>query len=144
MHTWLMRKAADELGVPVENILGLSALESGWGNGDFTAAHDDRPAGNNYFSLHYPAPFATGYVKAKGSNSKVATFASYADSLRSFIAESGSTVRGISDPEAFARALQDSGKYGIDIDTGGKVRTYVSSTAATIRGLRPFVARRRI
>jgi flagellum-specific peptidoglycan hydrolase FlgJ len=37
---------ADRLGVPVENILGLSALESGWGEHPFATQ------GNNYFGIH--------------------------------------------------------------------------------------------
>jgi len=131
------QKAADELHVPVENILGLSALESGWGEHRFAAE------GNNYFGIHYPAPFATGYVLTDDGKTKVATFASYADSLRSFVKISGSIVRGKSDPTEFARALQDSRKFGINSDTGEKEPTYVHSTAKTIEGLRPFIARHR-
>ncbi len=52
------QKAADALGVPVENILGLSALESSWGEHRFAAQ------GNNYFGIHYPAPFAAGSMDA--------------------------------------------------------------------------------
>jgi hypothetical protein len=44
---------ADQLGAPVENILGLSALESGWGEHPFAAQ------GNNYFGIHYPGPLPT-------------------------------------------------------------------------------------
>ena len=82
------KKAADDvadgflqiwLGIPVENILGLSALESTWGEHRFAAQ------GNNYFGIHYPAPFATGYVLSAGGT-RVAMFASYADSVRSFTA----------------------------------------------------------
>jgi membrane-bound lytic murein transglycosylase B len=43
------QKAADQLGVPVENILALSALESRWGTSRFETE------GNNYFGIHYPA-----------------------------------------------------------------------------------------
>lgn len=151
------QKVADELHVPVENILGLSALESGWGTSRFAAE------GNNYFGIHYPAPFATGfteavsYVKDKNGTyvldrygnrikviTKVATFDSYADSLRSFVKISGSIVMGKSDPAEFARALQDSGKFGINPDTGAKKPTYVHDVSKTIEGLRPFIARRRV
>jgi len=142
------QQAADQLDVPVENILGLSALESGWGGHRFAAQ------GNNYFGIHYPAPFATGsmdaisYVIDKNGNrkeviTKVATFASYADSLRSFVKISGSIIRGKSDPTEFAAALQNSRKFGIDPKTGAKVPTYVHDVSKTIEGLRPFVARRR-
>jgi hypothetical protein len=132
------QKGADQLGMPVENILGLSALESGWGSSPFAAQ------GNNYFGIHYPAPYANGYMRAKKSPTKVATFASYADSLKSFIAISGSIVQGKSDPEAFAAALQNSGQFGINTDTGAKVPSYVGGVAGIIRGLRPIVARRKI
>jgi hypothetical protein len=76
-------------------------------------------------------------------NTKVATFASYADNLRSFVAESGSVVQGISDPNEFAAALQNSGKYGIKRD-GSKVSTFVPNTALTIQGLRSIISRRKI
>jgi hypothetical protein len=128
--------AADKLGVPVENILGLSALESGWGEGNSFVTE-----GNNYFGIHYPAPFATGYMVSV-TGVRVATFASYADSLGSFVAISGSAVQGKGNPEEFAAALQNSGKFGIDPNTGSKVSTYVGGVAATIRGVRSVIARR--
>ena len=102
------QEAADRLGIPVENILGLAALESGWGSSPYAAQ------GNNYFGIHYPAPYATGYTQAR---------------------------RG---PEAFAAALQNSGKFGINPTTGAKVPTYVHDVAGTIRGLRAIVARRKM
>ncbi|MGH7063812.1 MAG: glucosaminidase domain-containing protein [Stellaceae bacterium] len=132
------QKAADELGIPVENILALAALESRWGNSRFAVQ------GHNYFGIHWPAPYATGYLEAKNSRNRVAIFASYADSVKSFIAISGSLVRGKSDPVAFAAALQNSGKFGIDPDTGAKVPGYVAGVAGTISGLRTIVARRKI
>ena len=57
---------------------------------------------------------------------------------------SGSIVRGKVSPEAFAAALQNSGKFGIDTETGAKAPTYVHDVAATIRGLRAVVSRRKI
>jgi len=137
-HLGDAKNIADLLGVPVENILGLSALESDWGRSRFARE------GNNFFGIHYPARYATGWVPARGSTARVATFASYADSLRSFFATSGSVVRGVIDPAKFAAGLQDSGKFGIDPDSGQKRPTYVGDVAATIRGLRAIVARRRI
>ena len=133
-----MRKRRPTLGIPVENILALSALESKWGRSRFAVE------GNNYFGIHYPAPYASGYLQARRGPIKVAAFASYADSLKSFIAISGSLVRGKGDPEAFAAALQNSGKFGINPTTGAKVPTYVGDVAGTIRGLRAIVARRKI
>jgi hypothetical protein len=75
---------------------------------------------------------------------KVATFANYADSLKSFVAISGSIVRGKRDPQAVATALQNSGRFGIDIRTGAKAPSYVSDVSKTIRWIRSIVARRRI
>jgi hypothetical protein len=132
------QEVADRLGVPVENILALSALESRWGEHRFAAEN------NNYFGIHYPAPYATGYVSAGRGPAKVAVFASYADSARSFEAVSGQIIGGIRDPQAFAAGLQNSGKFGIDPDTGKKIPGYVEGVAATIRGLRSTVARRRL
>ncbi len=100
--------------------------------------------GNNYFGIHYPAPFATGYMLTQDGRTRVATFASYADSLKSFVAISGSIVQGKSDPKAFATALQSSGKFGIHPTTGAKIPTYVGDVASTIHGIRSIVGRRRI
>jgi hypothetical protein len=130
------QRAADQLGIPVENILGLSAFESGWGESPFAVQ------GSNYFGIHYPAPFATGYLVA-ASGIKVATFSSYADGLGSFVAVSGAVVEGESEPEAFVAALQNSGKFGIDTTSGAKDSMYVGGVAATIRGLSSIIARRR-
>ncbi len=135
-HLDAAEKGAAELGIPVENILGLSALESGWGASPFAAN------GNNYFGIHWPAPRAAGYMFSR-QGTKVATFANYAESLKSFIAVSGSLIRGKNDPEVFATALQNSGKFGI-YRNGAKVPTYVDDVARTIRGLRAIVARRKI
>jgi hypothetical protein len=134
-HLAAAQKAADELGVPVENILVISALESGWGTSS-AAAH------NNYFGLQYPAPFATGSVQAQRNKKvRLATFASYADSASAFVSETKSIVQGRSDPETFAAALQNSGKFGIDTTTGAKVTGYVDDVAATIKKLRPIIVR---
>ena len=74
---------------------------------------------------------------------RLAAFRNFADCLASFAVTSGSVVQGKADPEDFARALQDSGKYGINPTTGGKVPGYVHGLAATIRGIGTIVARRR-
>jgi hypothetical protein len=126
-------QGAKALGVPPENILGLSALESTWGQGKFAANKN-----NNFFNMHYPAPFQSGY-KLSDKKTKISTFSSYAASMQSFIKVNGSVVRGKSDPEDFARALQDSGKFGIYPD-GTKVPTFIHSTARTIVGIRKLIA----
>jgi len=100
------QKIADQLGVPVENIIGVSAVESGWGESRFAAD------GSNYFGLHYPAPYATGYLVARDGGAKVATFASYADSLRSFAVISGSLVHGVTDPSGFAAVCRTAASSG--------------------------------
>lgn len=82
-------------------------------------------------------------MQALNGPAKVAKFASYADSLKSFVAISGSIVRGKRDPGAFAAALQNSGKFSVN-QNGVKVATYVSNVAGTIRGLRAIVAQRKI
>jgi hypothetical protein len=61
--------------------------------------------GNNYFGIHYPAPFAAGYMLAE-RDGRMAAFASFADSLRAFVGESGSVIQGLSGPTAFAAVLQ--------------------------------------
>jgi hypothetical protein len=65
---------------------------------------------------------------------KVAMFASYGDSAESFARAYGSLVRNISDPSAFAAALQNAGKYGINRD-GTKVPDFVKEVANTVAGL---------
>ncbi|HZK90297.1 MAG TPA: glucosaminidase domain-containing protein [Stellaceae bacterium] len=137
-HVADTQPAADKLGIPVENILAAAAEESTWGTSSFAID------GNNFFGIHFPAPHAEGYMEALGNTKiKVAAFPSYAKSLASFVATSGSIIQGKADPEDFARALQDSGKFGV-YESGAKVPTYVHDLAATIRGIRIILARRRL
>lgn len=115
------QKAADRLGAPVENILAVAALESTRGEARFAREE------NNFFGVHYPAPFATGYLQALRGPAKVATFASYADSLRSFEVVAGSLVRRVRDPTAFAAALLDFGR----LYRGGGCEGPASSSGAS-------------
>ena len=105
------QKAANELGVPVENILGICALESGWGGAD-PNARIAREA-NNFFSQYHPAPYETGWIWNEDHTVKLATFSRVSDSVKSFVAQYGYIVKGKTDPEEFAAALLDAGKYGI-------------------------------
>jgi len=113
-------------------------LESGWGDGPFA-----KP-GNNFFSLHSKAPFENGSRPAKRNPKvRVATFASYADSARSFAERYGGLVNGKADPREFAAALQDTGNFGVD-EHGSKVPTFVGGFAGTANGIRSIIARRQI
>lgn len=120
---------ANLLGVPIQNVLGLSGIESSWGT-----SHAATRAGN-FFGLHGGAsrPFATGvwFTSPTDGTEPVAmsVFPSYLASGRSFAAQYGS-VRNIADPTAFAQALVrahfNSGKA-----PGGNPN-FVKSTADTI------------
>jgi hypothetical protein len=126
------QKAAAELHVPVENILGMSALESEWGKGPFAAN-----GRNNYFGTHYPTPRANGFVpSAKPPHPRISTYDSYAASVGEFVDRYKKYVDGVKDPEAFARILQRVGKFGVDTETGAPRPGYAKSVAATARSLR--------
>lgn len=77
----------------------------------------------------------------QGPRARLATFESYGDSLRSFGVIAHPFAQGVGEPTAFATALQNSGKFGIDTETGRKRADYVPGVAATIRGLRPIIGR---
>ena len=129
---------ADKLHIPVENILGLTALESKWGKGPFVAN-----GGNNYLSLYYPALYATGYAWNESHTVRMAVFASYSDCLRSFADRHGDLVGGISDPEEFAKVLQDAKLFGINPDDNSPMPDFVRGVSRTIQGFRARVARRK-
>lgn len=139
-HLAATERVAKELNVPVENILGIAALESQWGDYHFASE------GNNFFGLYYPAPYGVPnqWNTARGNpKARLAVFNSYEDSLNSFIYSNGSLIQGKSDPVAFMQSLQDSGKFGINTNTGEPMPTYVRDAAATIRGLRSVIAQTR-
>lgn len=131
------------MNVPVENILGLSALEGGWGKASRFARD-----GNNFLSIYYPAPYAVAAIPAKdktasGQTNKLSAFASYRDCLQSFVRLYDPIVHGIGDPEQFATVLQAHKKYGINPDNSEPMPGFVHDTATTIRGLRPYIERSR-
>jgi hypothetical protein len=133
------QKAAAELHVPVENILGISALETEWGQYHFAAE------GNNYFGLRYPTRRATGFVVSKDfPHPKVATYASYADCLSDFVDKYKKLISGVKDPGEFSRILQEAGKFGVDTVTGKPLPEYTSKAAATIRSLRKMIGGRAV
>jgi hypothetical protein len=91
---------AIQLEVPVENILGLAAQESQYGQGRIAADL------NNYFSMHAPAKFQIGVESAKKEPKiKVAKFASFENGAESFADRFGHAVKGKKDPADFAQAL---------------------------------------
>ena len=93
-------RLAQQVNVPTENILGLAAEESQYGAGRIATTI------NNYFSMHAPAPLQIGEEPAHGNPSvKVAKFNSFYQSGQSFIAIYGSSIRNLSDPAQFGKAL---------------------------------------
>lgn len=140
-HLSATEKAAKELNVPVANILGVAALESGWGLGSFVL---DGPtvveSTNSYFGMHAPAPFMDGTTQASSGPALVASFASYEDSLKAFVAVKGPIIRNISDPLQFATVIQIKGEFGIDMITGKFDPTYIPKLTDTIRHLPPTIA----
>ncbi len=58
--------------------------------------------------------------------------------MNSFIDKWGPAIQGKSDPAEFAKALQDTGGFGV-YENGDKVPSYVSGLAGTIRGLRSII-----
>jgi hypothetical protein len=106
---------ADELGVPVENILGLAAQESQWGSGRIASTY------NNYFSMRAPAPYQNGESKALGDpNVRVAHFINIPTCGKSFIDRWGNAVRNVKDPIEFGKALVTAGFNSGNSKTGGR------------------------
>lgn len=105
---------ANELKVPVENILGVAAKESRYGQGRIATEY------NNYFSMHAPAPLQSGKVHPLGSNKVwVATYVSFLACGKSFVIRFGNAVRGKKDPSLFAKALIDAHFNSGKSDNGG-------------------------
>jgi flagellum-specific peptidoglycan hydrolase FlgJ len=121
------KQLAQMLNVPIENVLGLAAHESQYGQ--VRIAQED----NNYFSMHAPAPLQIGEDTAKGNaHVKVAKFASFAQSGQSFIARYGSMVRGKSDPMDFAQALV-AARFNSGNPKNGGAADYAKKVAAMIQ-----------
>jgi RHS repeat-associated protein len=121
-------KAGIQIGTTEAIILGLSALESGWGTGPFVAN-----GRNNFFSQHAPAPGSNGSVTQNGN--RMATYAGYLASALGFDASSsGQLIKNMTDPSQVASTLQNAKKYGINRD-GTKVKNFVKDVSSTINGL---------
>ena len=116
---------AQQLGVPTQNVLGLSGIESRWGTSNAAMS------ANNFFGLHggANAPFANGSWTT-GGGVQMSAFPSYLASAQSFAAQYGPTVSGISDPTAFAQALVRAGFNPATAPAGNP--NFVADTASTI------------
>jgi hypothetical protein len=100
-------------------VLGLSALESGWGGAGLQG-----PGISDYFNLEKtktkknpnPAllPYSTGWAAALGNpNVLVAKLSSYLNSALSFAAVDGRYVYGVTDSNEFANILHSQAGFGI-------------------------------
>jgi len=99
---------ANSLQTGTGDILGLAGFESGWGTGPLIAAGT-----NNYFSLKAGPAFATGATGTYtlGANT-FETYSSFQASGNAFAASYfGDRVTGITDPVAFAQAMNAGGKF---------------------------------
>jgi hypothetical protein len=122
---------ANQLNVPIENIIGLAAQESQYGTGRIAREY------NNYFSMHAPAPLQIGSAPALGNPKvKVARFSSFLESGQSFAkSKFGSAVRGVSDPLKFAEMLVQSGFNSGKAATGGRdgFAQYLADIISTVK-----------
>jgi len=118
-------KVAQQLGVPTQNVLGLSGIESTWGTSNAATQ------ANNFFGLHggANAPFATG-VWYTGGGQAMSSFPSYLASAQSFAEQYGGYVQGVTNPTAFAQALVTAGFNPGKAPLGNP--NFVRDTAATI------------
>jgi flagellum-specific peptidoglycan hydrolase FlgJ len=106
---------AIRLEVPVENILGLAAQESQYGQGRIASEL------NNYFSMHAPSNYQIGVESAKKDpKTKVSKFASFEKCADSFADRFGPAVKGKKDPAEFAQALIKVGFNSGNSSNGGR------------------------
>jgi len=123
---------ANGLGVTEADILGLSSLESGWGQGPFVKAGQNyvlpsgktiiTSGGDDFFSIHETKgklnPYAVGWNPIPGhkpANDGMAVYNSYLDSAKSFAALYGQFVQNQSSASSFSSAL---GAHGFGIGSG--------------------------
>ena len=121
---------AKQLGVPIENILGLAAQESEYGRGRIASEY------NNYFSMHAPAPLQIRVESArKDPKVKIAVYSSFSASAQSFVMRYGSFVKGVSDPKKFGEALIRAGFNSGSAKNGGRdgFATYVAEIIGQVK-----------
>jgi hypothetical protein len=126
---------ADRLHVPVEYILGLSAIESARGT-------DPKMKGTqNFFSMHHPAPGETGWEWTKGNKKgkgkkKFSKFKDYAAAGASFEERYGSKVDGATTPDEFTHPLTEAHGYNpADASKDGNP-TFEKDTQEAIKGIK--------
>jgi hypothetical protein len=112
------------------DILGLSAIESGWGDPSFT---------NAFFGMH-GKPGQPGCVTASGDPSVcVMTFPNYLASAQYFASQDGTLFNGHGDPSDFAKiANGPKAKFGwIKLANGryGPNPKYIPGLVATINAI---------
>jgi hypothetical protein len=122
-------KIAATLRNNVENILGLSALESSFGSSRFAVE------GSNFFGLHgsskAPLPNQKSLIPAKGDPTVgMAVYENYLASAESFAKTKGQLVIAVTDPRRFATILQTKGKFGIG--PTGPIQSYVGDLVNVI------------
>jgi RHS repeat-associated protein len=115
---------ASQLGTTPGDILGLSGFESGYGTGFLIAAGT-----NNYFSLTAGPAFGGTVGTYQHGTYTYGVYSSYLSSAESFAnSYFGSRVNGISDPLAFAQALNANGGFNSE----NLPTPYAQSVANTI------------
>nr|WP_256262806.1 glucosaminidase domain-containing protein [Pseudomonas gingeri] len=130
-HKAVCQPIADQLDLPVENILGLAAQESQYGSGRIAREL------NNYFSLHAPAPLQIGAQAPTGNSQiKVAQFSSFQQCAQSFATRYGAAVRGKKDPLEFAQTLVKIGFNTGNAATGGRdgFAKYLAQIIIAVKG----------
>ena len=97
-------QVAKDLDIPLENLVGLAAEESGYGSGRISIDC------KNFFSMRSPAPGQIGFEFARDDPKvKVAKYGRAIDSVESFKTKWGPFVQGKKDPVDFANALVRAG-----------------------------------
>jgi len=105
------QKLASLLGVTVQNVLGVSIEETGFGTSRIALE------GNNYFGIHAPKtpfPGQTGTITTR-ADGKMAAFSKatgFYDSGAAFVQIESPYVKGVADPTQFANILHKHG-YGV-------------------------------
>jgi RHS repeat-associated protein len=128
-----------ELQVPTENILGLSAEESG-GPG-FTEDTNVVRLANNYFSLHgtppkgfsIPPGTASGGFYRSLKDGYLNVFKNYLESGEEFVRRYRGLATGVQDPTGFATVLHNHG-YGVENSIFVKqLRSIIADMAARLK-----------